>query len=524
MPCPGEPSQNSIFALLSYIKFAPFQEHQFRCPAGRSLLSLCPQLYCIRRRGCLLEKFRFPRLSKFQQRAIDLLTFCSSDHHFLASEQMCMALSDMNPMSLEIELRLDTDNDHFQSFSTPSACPSLTTSFPSYGGPSPVDVGNDRRPSIPSSEASMLLSSHCTSVRNSFSPMTPLSPDMMDMVLTSGASMACTTTGSGMHSMFQYSDASYDQENFPWPVLESKPRLSGHISALDNLDPYSLTQPDHQVFLSPDHSAMAGAALLSSLSRSIFPHHQRSDTRAAEQMTDWHLSRPQSPPRTVAPSATFQPPIIPSSPLYRMAPSTPIHARYTDPVTPGVASIPYSSSPMCPSSEPIGLKYEDDSTSQILQSTLGRILRASKSKTSRSNRRSAGKKESSRPRRISKPGTSRIGVKYPSVIESNSFACTAEGCVDKNGRRKKFKRQEHLKRHQGTCHTGFRPHCCWVPGCTTKPFSRTDNLNSHLYKTHGKNSPAARNRYIATLDPKSGVYDVDYRGPFTDSGWPIRSK
>ena len=425
---------------------------------------------------------------------------------------------------LAIELRLDTENNQYQSFSTTSACPSLTTSFPSYGAPSPVHVGDDRRPSIPSSEASMLLSSHCTSIRNSLSPVTPLSPDMMDMVLTSGASMACTTTGSGMHGIFQCNDTSFEEGNFQWPVFESKSRLSGRASAFDTPDPYSIRQTDHEIFLSPEQSLVAGAALSSSLSRSIF-HHRRPSDSVAEHMTQWHPSLPHTPPQTVAPSATFQPPMIPSSPLYRMAPSTPIHARYTDSVTPGVASFPYSSSPICPSSESTGIKCEDDTTCHNIQPILVRRLRASKSKiSSRSNRRSAEKTDNTRPRRISKPGTSWTGMKYPPYIESNLFACTAEDCVDKNGKRKRFKRQEHLKRHQKTCHTGYRPHYCWVPGCTTKPFSRTDNLNSHLHKTHGKNSPAARNRYIATLDPKSGVYDVDYRGPFTDSGWPIRSK
>jgi hypothetical protein len=433
---------------------------------------------------------------------------------------MSMALSDMEALNhLGIELRLDTENDRYQSFSTTSACPSLTTSFPSYGAPSPMDVDDDRRPSIPSSEASMLLSSYCTSVHTSLSPMTPLSPDMMDLVLTSGASMACTTTGSGMHGIFQYNDPSFEEGNFQWPALESKPSLSEHASAFNNPDPYSIRQPDHEIFLSPDQSLIAGAALSSSLSRSIFHPHQQSDSRVAEHMTQWHPSIPSTPPRTVAPSATFQPPIIPSSPLYRMAPSTPIHARYADSVTPGVASVYYSSSPICPSSKPTGLKCEDDTTfHNTIQPTLFRTLKGSRSKT-RSNRRSAEKKEYSRHSRISKI-TSRTGV---DVIGKNLFACN-EDCVDKNGKRKKFKRQEHLKRHQRTCHTGYRPHYCWVPGCMTKPFSRTDNLNSHLHKTHGKNSPAARNRYIATLDPKSGVYDVDYRGPFTDSGWPIRSK
>lgn len=502
----------------------PFQECSFSCRTGRILWCLYHQSPFIYTTWSFAQKIP-SSFGLCPQKTIDLLTFCSSDlHPFEASDQLSMALSDIDGMNhLNIELRLDTDTDHFPLFSTISACPSLASTFPSYGVSSPIEVGGDRRPSIPSSEASMLLSSQGTSIRNSHSPMTPLSPDMMEMVMASGAPMGCTSTESGMHGMFQYNDPAFEEGGFHWPVPEFKQRLSGHSSAFNTPQHYSIRQPHHEVFLSSDQSLVAGAALESSLSRTIFHHRQPSDSLVAEHMTQWRPSVLQTPPRTVAPSATFQP-IVPSSPLYRVAPSTPIHNKYEDSVTSGVASIPYSSSPIYPSSEGTGL-VEDEFTCHNIQPILVRTLRGSKCKgSSRSSRKSAEKKDGARTGRLSKTGTSRLGLEYPYYIEKNSFACTAEDCVDKNGKRKKFKRQEHLKRHQRTCHTGNRPHYCWVPGCTTKPFSRTDNLNSHLLKTHGKNSPAARNRYIATLDPKSGVYDVDYRGPFTESGWPIRSK
>jgi hypothetical protein len=435
-----------------------------------------------------------------------------------------MVLSDIDEMNhLSVDLHLDTDTERFPSFSTTPACSSLASSFATYGTSSPLAFDGDRRASVPSSEASVLGSSQGTSVRNSLSPMTPFSPEMMDMIMTSGASMGCTTTEMSMHGMFQYNEPASQEGDFHWMEQDSKQNHSGHSTAFAAQQHFSIKQPQQEVFLSPDHSLVAGGAFESSLSRSIFHHRQPSDGLVAEHMAQWRPSMLQTPPRTVDPSATFQP-ILPSSPAYHVTPSTPIQNRYEDSMTPGMTSTPCTSSPAyIPSQQPVFVRH--DSACHNIQPTLVRTLRESNCKeSSRQNRRSADKRDSGRSARLSRPSMGRTGLEFPYYIEKNSFACNAEDCVDRNGKRKKFKRQEHLKRHQRTCHTGNRPHYCWVPGCTTKPFSRTDNLNSHLRKTHGKHSPAARNRYIATLDPKSGVYDVDYRGPFTESGWPIRRK
>ena len=107
-------------------------------------------------------------------------------------------------------------------------------------------------------------------------------------------------------------------------------------------------------------------------------------------------------------------------------------------------------------------------------------------------------------------------------VEPNKFACDREDCIDKTGRRKAFKRSEHLKRHMNTCHSGRRDHVCWVEGCK-KPFSRSDNLNTHLKQTHGRKSNGQRNRYVATLDENSAFYDPDYKGPLDNEGRPIKS-
>jgi hypothetical protein len=47
---------------------------------------------------------------------------------------------------------------------------------------------------------------------------------------------------------------------------------------------------------------------------------------------------------------------------------------------------------------------------------------------------------------------------------------------------KRFARPEHLRRHEITVHSDYRPHCCKVPSCN-KAFSRSDNLRDH-YWTH----------------------------------------
>ncbi|RMZ82566.1 hypothetical protein DV738_g1473, partial [Chaetothyriales sp. CBS 135597] len=134
-------------------------------------------------------------------------------------------------------------------------------------------------------------------------------------------------------------------------------------------------------------------------------------------------------------------------------------------------------------------------------------------------RRKAGPSRKSRP----EPGKS--GIDCDVVIAHNEFACSWPNCIDKaTGKQKRFKRQEHKKRHEKTVHEKEGLYRCWVPGCTTTAFTRTDNLKSHLRNTHGKKSPNQRNRYVATQDKHSEWYDPDWQGDLTEDGYPIFKK
>ncbi|RMD40861.1 hypothetical protein DV735_g4278, partial [Chaetothyriales sp. CBS 134920] len=129
------------------------------------------------------------------------------------------------------------------------------------------------------------------------------------------------------------------------------------------------------------------------------------------------------------------------------------------------------------------------------------------------------------PSRKSRPEPGKSGIDCDAVIAHNEFACSWPNCIDKaTGKQKRFKRQEHKKRHEKTVHEKEGSYRCWVPGCTTTAFTRTDNLKSHLRNTHGKKSPNQRNRYVATQDKNSECYDPDWQGDLTEDGYPIFTK
>lgn len=107
---------------------------------------------------------------------------------------------------------------------------------------------------------------------------------------------------------------------------------------------------------------------------------------------------------------------------------------------------------------------------------------------------------------MSHPPTSGLGS-VPATIPQRHFKCSHPGCESS------FRRKEALKRHL-TVHSGERPYVCWVPGCQ-RGFSRRDNLSAH-HTTHGKHR--GLNRYVATLDKTSPVYDPHFCGQLTPQG------
>ncbi|GAA5827694.1 hypothetical protein JCM11251_001790 [Rhodosporidiobolus azoricus] len=81
------------------------------------------------------------------------------------------------------------------------------------------------------------------------------------------------------------------------------------------------------------------------------------------------------------------------------------------------------------------------------------------------------------------PSPYNLAASAQTRTQEKVHACTEENCG------KRFKRLEHLKRHEKT-HTDEKPFMCDVPGCE-RYFSRSDNLQQHR-KTHEKNGKTAR--------------------------------
>ena len=290
--------------------------------------------------------------------------------------------------------------------------------------------------------------------------------------------------------------------------------------SLPFLDCSSMDTIDVQdIFCGPVNSntwhILPSSAVNPSFSRDIFGNHEPpSDLFTGGNVPQWTLPTVQTPPQTVAPSATFHP-ISTSSP-HKLEPLTPL--RYPAPATSTLSSSP------CQLYSPSHLTSQQDyeMTEQLLE-----VMPVTPKHVPRP-RRTGGR--STRPTYERKcPGSasrlksaiSKSGMGCDVVIETNKYPCEYVDCVDKSGKRKMFKRREHAKRHLDTVHLKKKQFSCWVPGCTTQAFTRSDNLTTHFKTTHGKKSVSSRNRYVSTLDPASDYFDPEFRGDLDDNGRPV---
>ena len=393
-------------------------------------------------------------------------------------------------------------------------CPSLTDSFTSIHNSGIYTDANTRRSSIVSATSNSpgWYSAKSASTTSPTTPMTSVHSFCID------SQQIKMEQNSGREQTYQD-----HQDGLPDLDFWMSPHESTDLSHLTNMSAMNLMDvlgtSDQSVYCPsyPQYPQTMGMGN-PSLSRSMFDVHDAVSDAITMGDEDSRLMWPaltSSPPQTIAPSAAFQP-MLASSPLPKHEPSTPICMGTH-------SSAMFSSSPMGLMSPPIlpsqhefeEAKYEltehdiDEFEFSRHRPSVDRLHRRGYER-----RRLTG--ASSRPKPVS---SSRSGMHCEVVIAQNEFPCGYPGCT------KRFKRQEHKKRHEKTVHEKHKHmvHHCWVPGCNT-PFSRTDNLKSHLKNTHGKNSANQRNRYVATLDRHSEYYDPDWVGELTEKGFPVDSK
>ena len=269
--------------------------------------------------------------------------------------------------------------------------------------------------------------------------------------------------------------------------------------------------PEHTAYCS-EYGTMQLRLHNPSLSRPIFAADDPSSILPVEsasgQSLPW-MSREETPPQTIAPSAAFQP-TLSSSPFIKHEPSTPIRHQLRSSILLSSSPIELVSPPVVPSQNTVAdMTYASD------ESSGSPIAIRSRSSFDRLHRRGYERKRtvgcSHRPKLVS----SRSGLECDLVIPENEHACSHPGCA------KRFKRQEHRKRHETTVHDKAKVFKCWVPGCKTAAFTRTDNLKSHQKNTHGTRKATQRNRYVATLDEKSHYYDPNWIGALSEDGFPL---
>ena len=407
---------------------------------------------------------------------------------------------EMSPFEhVEYLPQLNTDYADISPLSSPRDCPSLSESFVSIL-PEGLDLETSRRPSIVSSCSSATPGWQTTS-SNATCPATPVNFTLDAPFSATHLKTEQDLAVDSLYALPQFGDPRADmwgEAHAAEPSIE----LSGNASTMQLMSALGLPlHNEANSWSSLSHNMNTNP----SLSRSMFGLDQIATSTLEQGNTHWS-GHPTSPLRTIAPAAAFQPVYMPS-PMTNTQPSTP--SRRGVLVNELFGSSPYPfSTPVVPSQHEIGtpdFDCYDHAGVQVPDAQCNLITPEGRHSRSRLQRRRVG--FSSEPKLATPVGTV--------IHERNEFACSHPGCE------KRFKRQEHKKRHQKTVHLKNETWACWVPGCNTGAFTRTDNLTSHLKKTHGKKSPNQRNKYVATLDDNSKYFDWEYRGPIDEAGYPL---
>lgn len=417
-----------------------------------------------------------------------------------------------------MEAILEDDMGHFNSGVDPSSCPSLSSSLACKDGSSRGTSGN-RSGSFSHSEHSASQDDFS----NLSTPITSFSSS--DFADTKPSGFDALYVSSETHLPFSLYDCSMDLCSSSDPFWSATEELSSTPATL-------ITPPTEQVSHSEDASANTTLGYApspargddSSISQAIFQESKWSlDMADHPGLQGWTVvERETTPPQTVIPSATFQPTF--ASPSYSTPPVTPKRHRQIEHGLPTILSSPgMFSSPEIEMGYQLARSVKEEtfpspttSKIRVKQEVMPMPPRLDKRPYACNKRSSAGGRMPKSPAKRRANG--RKG--YPVLIEKTKHHCRIPGC---GGR---FKRKEHLKRHEQTAKhehrvtEGDKEIAAFLCAFCGRSLSRSDNLKQHKKMTHGQNKANKRNKYVATCDRESWWFDDEYEGLVGEGGLP----
>ncbi|KIW81488.1 hypothetical protein Z517_04513 [Fonsecaea pedrosoi CBS 271.37] len=378
-----------------------------------------------------------------------------------------------------------------------------------------TDSGGLRRPSLASSTYSASPEAFWTPSAATASPITPMMVEPGQHLMTKQYVKPTAYLRGNNHIFAFAQDDEHDAHRSLWEA----PGYSG-LSLMGGTHELLLAEASRLPF-HPDIQGLSHGNTNPALTKVMFVGSLGTGSGAMmtameDDLLQWSSPAIHPPSETIEPSVAFHATLA-SSPSYKVEPSTP--PKLHIPPSAILSSSPLSvmSPQILPSQHDV-----DEMSCGSLQHNVSAVKRE-RSNNDRLHRRPYERKRpvgsSSKP----KAPPVLTGMNCDLVIPQNEFACSYPGCIDKHtGKQKRFKRQEHKKRHEKTVHekSTHTTYKCWVPECN-RPFSRTDNLKSHLRNTHSKRPGVRGNRYVATLDKNSEFYDPDWVGDLDKNGYPI---